>query len=102
MTDATKRFFPSHKRNTAFLRNKLAAVTQNIAGSYEAHLSVVSMEKNDFLKPTSRQDVFGKKPDVRILFLGARNAGKTGIVNIVFIRNCRINAAEEFLKIVRL
>ena len=47
------------------------------------------MEKSDLLKPTSRHDVFGKRPDVRILFLGARNAGKTGIVNVIFIKKLR-------------
>ena len=41
--------------------------------------SKVTMKQETLGRVNSKQDILGKRPDVKILFLGAKNVGKTGL-----------------------
>ena len=42
-------------------------------------------KQEGLLRANSKQDLLSKRPDVKILFLGAKNVGKTGLCILLYI-----------------
>lgn len=63
---------------------RVAAKTENRHSTKHEVPSKTPVKQEPLGKVAPKHDILGKRPDVKILFLGARNVGKTGLVIVNF------------------